>query len=141
MNIGLFQHLKPGWKVDLADKENVLKIYDGHKTSYFAAFGPKIDQFGEHELESLSVTQAESYSFTPLATVGPEGPDYCTLVLISLQEGDNIDVETLELIELHAATCVVNAPVRGHEMILFHILRHHDEEFKILALIVPKKRR
>lgn len=45
MNIGLFQHLKQGWKVYLDDKASLLKIYDGRRYPYFAAFGPKPSPF------------------------------------------------------------------------------------------------
>ena len=141
MNIGLFQHFKRDWKVYLDDKASLLKIYDGRKYSYFAAFGPKPNAFGTPTVEGLSSSVEEGYSFSLLVSDGPKTPDGCSLVTVSLQEGDNVDIETLELIEMHAATYTVDAPVRGHDMTFFHILRNPNDldEFKILALIAPKR--
>ena len=93
-------------------------------------------------VQELSATDAGGHRFSLLASDGPECPDQCTLVLVSLVEGDKIEIETLELIEMRAATCTVNAPVRGHDMTFFHILRNPRDvdEFEILALIAPKNR-
>jgi hypothetical protein len=142
MNMGLFQHFKQGWKVYVADDASLLKIYDGEKLSYFAAFGVQTDPFGTPTEERVDESEASKHAFSLLASNGPETSDGCTLVLVSLQEGDNVDTETLELIEMHAATYTVDAPVRGRDMTFFHIVRNPADmdDFKILALIAPRKR-
>ncbi len=142
MHIDVLQHFERGWKVYVDDKASLLKIYDGRKHCYFAAFGPNPNPFGTPFVKELLSSVAEGHSFSLRASDAPKTPDGCSLVTVSLQEGDNVDIETLELIEMHAGTYTVDAFVRGCDMTFFHILRNPDDldEFKILALIAPKRR-
>src|SRR5437899_1819953 len=117
MNVGLFKHFERGWKVYVADEAPLLKIYDGRKWSYFAAFGPPSGDSTpvRHIALELSAAEAEAHSFSLLVFNGPKSSDRCTLVLVELVEGDIIETETLELIEMHAGTCIVDSPFRGHD--------------------------
>jgi hypothetical protein len=142
MNLGLFVKLTRDWTIDLSETGNILRIYDGNTTKYFSAFGPQIDAFGMHQLASLSASDADSISFTRLVSSGPGAPAQLMLVLVTPQEGDPMPIQVLELLEMGGgATYTVDAPVRGMEMELFAVLRHDQEEFKLLGLIGTKLKR
>lgn len=142
MHIDVIQHFERGWKVYVDDKASLLKIYNRSKHCYFVAFGPNPSPCGTPFVKVFPSSVAEEHSFSLRASDAPKTPDGCSLVAVSLQEGDTVDIETLELIEMQAGTYTVDAFVRGYDMTFFHILRNPNDldEFKILALIAPKRR-
>jgi hypothetical protein len=144
MNVSLFKRLKLGWSIDLSTVGNILRIFDGNTTEYIAVFGPKVDTFGMHDFKELSSVEAERYSFERLVTGRLGCPPELTLVLVTLQEGDPMPIEVLELLEVRGeATYTVDAFVRGMDLTFFWLLRRKqgEGEFKLLGLIGPKQRR
>jgi hypothetical protein len=142
MHLEICRPLKAGWKIYAADDASLLKIDNGEELSYVAAFGKKTDLRATPCIERISELDAISHSFSLLVSDSSQAHDDCFLVLVSLQEGDDIERETLELIEMHAATYTVRAPVRGCDLVFFHVVRDPADldGFKILALLAPKMR-
>src|ERR1700741_2664360 len=100
MHLSILSRLRGDWTIDISKTGNVLRIYDGSVKAYVRAFGPEVDEDGFHEDVTLKAPEGGDLRFERLCSAAEGSPESMTLVLCVLQEGDEIETDILELLEM-----------------------------------------